>query len=225
MVVVVVGVLLGVVLWWRWKRSGVRFDNFVVLGLVWGYVRLWHALRREGEKVAAGPAILVANHTCSPDAAFVTAVCGQPPCFLIADSYYANPWLRYLFESVQSVAVRRDGWDVAALRQALRRLREKRIVVIFPEGGLSNAGRQRPRRGRCGVAWLALVSGAPVVPVYIAGGPRTHKVLRAWLTPSRVRLVVGKPVNLDAYRGRPRNRRLLEEVTALILERVADLRP
>ena len=50
-------------------------------------------------------------------------------------------------------------------------------------------------------------------------------VTRAWLRPSRVRVVFGPAVDLSAYVGRPISRKLLEEVTALLMRRVAELDP
>lgn len=220
----IVFILIVLVLVVRWRRSGWGLGPFLCMEAVYLYVRLWHGCRCRGWPLPrGGPAIVVANHTCSADAALVTAICPRPPCFLIAGPYYANALLRRFFESIHAVPVMRDGGDVTAVRLALRRLQEGHILVIFPEGGLSNAGRSRPRRGKAGVALLALLSGAPVVPVCIQGGPQTNQVLRAWLRPSRAQVVCGRPVDLSGYRTRPRNRQVLEEVTQLILDRIAQL--
>src|SRR5262249_38144927 len=111
--------------------------------------------------------------------------------------------------------------------RSLMQLSEGRMVGIFPEGNLSGTVGARIRPGKAGVALLALRSHAPVFPVYIDGGPRTEKLLLGWLRPSRVpvRVYYGRPVDLSAYYGRPVSRRLLEEVTELIMRRVAALRP
>src|SRR5262249_10242217 len=95
------------------------------------------------------------------------------------------------------------------------------------EGNLSGVVRDRPRKPKHGIALLALRSRVPVFPVYIAGGPRTDQLLRSWLLPSprSVRVIVGPRVGLAADYGRPVDRRVLEEVTTLIMKRVQDLRP
>jgi 1-acyl-sn-glycerol-3-phosphate acyltransferase len=215
------------VAWRRWRRSGLRPGTFLGVGLVYAYARLWHGWRGDHATPlpAKGGALLVANHTCSADPAFLQAGCPRPLSFLIAREYYLVGGLRRLFEGIECVPVVRDGRDVGSVRTGLRRLRNGRIVCLFPEGGLSNYGRPTLRRAKCGVALLALRSQAPVYPAFVAGGPQCHEVPRAWLWPSRVRVVFGPPVDLSDYYDRPITRRLLEEVTTLIMNRVEALRP
>src|SRR5262249_14601415 len=114
----------------------------------------------------------------------------------------------------------------AALR-GLRRLREGHLVCIFPEGNLSGVAKNRLRAGKHGAALLALRSRAPVYPAYIAGGPRTKHLLLAWLLPppGRVRGGFGPAIDLSAYYDRPRTRQVLEEVTALLMDRIQALHP
>jgi 1-acyl-sn-glycerol-3-phosphate acyltransferase len=96
---------------------------------------------------------------------------------------------------------------------------------LFPEGNLSGVGRNRMVHAKPGAALLALRSRAPVIPVAIRGGPRTHKLLYSWLMPSprATRAVFGKPIDLSAYYDRPRNRQTLEEVRDVIQRHVAEL--
>ena len=121
------------------------------------------------------------------------------------------------------VPVSRNGRDAVAARTAIRRLQEGRVICIFPEGGLSNAGRPRLRPGKAGAALIALRSQAPVFPALISGGPQTSSLKGAWLRPSRVRVRFGRAIDLSVYQGRPLDRRLLEEVTRVLMGRIADL--
>jgi 1-acyl-sn-glycerol-3-phosphate acyltransferase len=211
----------------RWRRSGLSAADFFGLGLFHVYSRLWHGVVINARPPCyhRGPAIIVVNHTCSADAAFVACGFRGPPSYLVADNYYKIPGLRWLFTRMNCVPVQRNGRDVQAIRLGLRRLSEGRILCIFPEGGLSNAGRRRPRPGKAGAALLALRSRAPVYPVRISGGPQTHRVLRAWVRPTRARVTFGPAVDLTAYYGRPINRKLLEEVRDLLMRRIAELEP
>jgi 1-acyl-sn-glycerol-3-phosphate acyltransferase len=190
------------------------------------YGRLWHGCRSNGwlPLPVKGAAILYSNHTCSADGAFLQTWSRRGLHFLMAREYYDG--LRFfqgIFDAMGCVLVRRKGSDPACIRTALRRLRAGGVLCIFPEGGLSGAGRNRFRRAKCGVALLALRSGAPVYPVLITGGPQHSNVPRAWLRPSRVRLHAGQPVDLSAYLNRPIGRPLLEEVTVYLMQQVAAL--
>jgi 1-acyl-sn-glycerol-3-phosphate acyltransferase len=225
--VVAVVVVVILVAWWRWRRSGEPAFVFVGSGLLQGYASLWHRMSTNGPAPLPrrGPAIIIANHTCSADAAFLSAACRRPLSFLVAREYYKIKVLRPLFRVLACVPVARSGGDAGAVRVALKRLEQGCVLCVFPEGGLSNAGRQRPRRGKAGAALLALTSRAPVFPVLIVGGPQTPKIQRSWLRPSgrKTQVIFGAAIDVSAYLGRPRDRKLLEEVTALFMERIASL--
>src|SRR5207245_1036617 len=91
------GIAAAVILARGW-RSGKRFIDYLGIGLVYVYARLWHRWSSDGEAplCAKGPAILVSNHTCSADPSFLTAGCGRVLSFMIAQEYYHTPLLRHL---------------------------------------------------------------------------------------------------------------------------------
>ena len=145
---------------------------------------------------------------------------------MIAAEYFCNFVLRWFFNWIHSVPVTRNGRDVRAVREAIRVLKMGYVLCIFPEGGLTNAGRAGARSAKSGIALIALRSRAPVYPVAIAGGPQTNTVALAWLTPSapkRVRVTYGDPIDLSRYYDQPITRPLLEEVTRVIMGTVAQL--
>lgn len=211
----------------RWRRSGLTFLDYLGMAFFTAYGRLWHGCVGNNFTPVPwrGPALLYANHTCSTDPIFLACLHPRPISFMIAREYYAIPALGPLFRRMGCVPVQRKLCDTAAVRVGLRRLSEGRILCIFPEGGLSNAGKLRPRRGKAGVGLLALRSTAPVIPVRITRGPQTHRILPAWLRPSRARVTFGAPVDLSAYRGRRITRRLVEEVATHLMQQVAALDP
>src|SRR5579885_3534844 len=169
---VAVGLLATAGLLGAWRRSGLPLFDLTALHAFRAYARLWHGVPRRGTRQlpAKGPALLIANHTCSADPAILQTCCPRPLCFLIAREYYHLPVARRFFGHFGMVPVARNGRDITALRVGLRRLAEGRVVCLFPEGGLSGAGTGRVRPGRGGAALLALRSGAPVYPAFIAGG-------------------------------------------------------
>jgi 1-acyl-sn-glycerol-3-phosphate acyltransferase len=218
----------GIALLVRWQMSGQGLVDFLGLGLVNSYARLWHrwSCNRPAGLPTSGPALIVSNHTCSSDPSFVVAGCKRRVGFLIAREFFANEALRRFFDWIRSVPVVRDGRDVKAVRLALKNLADGHVLCIFPEGGLSNAGRGKMRPGKLGVALIALRSRVAVYPVAVSGGPQCDSILQAWLLPSaptRVRVTYGDPVDLSAYYDRPITRKLLDEVTRLIMGKIAEL--
>ena len=211
----------------NWKRSGRSFGSFMGLGTVRLYARLWHGCTFPAplDVPARGGALVVVNHTSSPDGCFVQCGCRRGMTFLVADDFF-QPRLLWIWATTACVPVTRKGFDVRAAREGLRRLLEGRVVVVFPEGTLSGAG-LRSRTPKCGAAFLALHSDVPVYPAFISGGPQHPDVLTGWFLPprKRVRIVYGQPLDLTPYRNRPINRALLEEVTAFFMRQIFALDP
>lgn len=217
-----VAILILLARWWRAGRP--KLVDYLGLGVVYLYARVWHRWSAHGEGgPSSGPAILLANHTCSADPAFLQAGFSRPLSFVIAQEYYHIPLLRRLLSYIGCVPVARNGRDATGVRVALRRLSEGRMLCIFPEGGLTHAERRSLRPAKAGVALLALRSQAPVYPALIVGGPRTSSLPRAWLRPSRVQVIYGPSVDLSAYYGLPINRKLLDEVTRALMRRLGNL--
>lgn len=226
--VVVLAVMAGFVAF-RWRRSGKQFVEFGCQSVAGCYAQLWHRLRRNSVDPLppAGPVLLVSNHTCSADAAFLQGGCSRPLCWLASREHYeSHPLIRKLLDILHCVPVRCNGKDTTAAREGLKRLEEGRVLCVFPEGNLSGVAAGRLRSPKGGAAWLALRSGAPVVPAWIAGGPRTAQLVRGWVMPSwrTTQVVFGKPVDLSRFQGKPINRRLLEEATTFLVKEIEALK-
>ena len=186
---------------------------------------VWHRCGATGAEVLPrhGPAILVANHPNHSDPAFLIHACRWPLRFLHAQESFNTPVLHRLFSHAGSVPVRRRGQDTGAVRAALRLLEQGQILCIFPQGEVDGVGPPN-EHGKHGAAYLALKSHAPVYPVAIVGGPRSHSVLRDWFEPSGgVQVVIGPAIDLTMYCGERIRRDILEEVTHRITQRIDEL--
>src|SRR5262245_56057260 len=103
----------------RWRRSGRRLVDFLGLGVVMLYARLWHRCTSNGPAPLppAGPALLVSNHTCSADPAFLAWCTPRLLGFLVTRSHYnLHPLVRRLMDHIGCTPVVRNGRDVAAAR-------------------------------------------------------------------------------------------------------------
>lgn len=223
------GVMLGAAIQRRGLRGFLRtaFDAIERLTLRL-FARFWHGLEEPiGElPPARGAAIFIANHASHADPAFLVGASRRALRFLQASECYHVPILRRLFRMAGCIPVRREGSDVAAIRAALRRLRQGDALCIFPEGEVRSAGRDKLGDCKTGPALLALRSGAPVYPAWIDGGPESTRLLKAWLWPSRrVRVIFGPAIDLAPYRGRPINHALLREMTDHFARSILALRP
>jgi 1-acyl-sn-glycerol-3-phosphate acyltransferase len=113
------------------------------------------------------------------------------------------------------IPVDRKRTDAGALRSAADSLAADQMVITFPEGS-RNDGEMRQIKN--GIGWLALVSGAPIVPVAIfgtrePGGATESKPPKG----ARLDVVYGESIRFEAMPW-PRTPELIEDVTGQILE-------
>lgn len=190
----------------------------------------WRANLERSPLPAEGGAIVLSNHRSPIDPLLIwmnhhlrqearnVRVIG----FLTAAEYCDIPGLRWLVRTMQSIPVNRDGKDMGPTREAIRRLREGRLIGIFPEAGLNFDNDLREPNP--GIAFLALKAQVPVYPVFIHDAPQCGDSMTAPFTTScRVRISYGEPIDLSAYYDRRNSQELLVEVTNLLMSRLAAL--
>jgi 1-acyl-sn-glycerol-3-phosphate acyltransferase len=153
-----------------------------------------------------GPVILAANHLSFIDSFVIPIVAPRPVSFLAKAEYFRMPgvlgWLiRTGLTAIDALPVPRGEHRAAqeALDLALAVLTEGRAFGIHPEGSRSRDGRLY--RGRTGVAWLALASGAPVVPVGLIGTDIMQPVGTRYPRLVRITVRFGKPLYFDPPTG------------------------
>ena len=180
-----------------------------------------------------GSAIIVANHSSPADPMLLWlghfAQFKRPRLrvigFMMAREYYLlNRLLTWMCRAMESIPVERAGQDMAPIREALRRLQDGHWLGLFPEGGINvEAPDERLRPGGTGVAWLALKSKAPVIPVYIRNAPRSTSMVRVFFKRTHTTLTYGPPVDLSQWQRQKPSHRDLIEVTDKIMQSIADL--
>ena len=176
---------------------------------------------------ASGPFIMASNHLSFLDSVILQALAPRPVHFFAKEEYFTGTGLRgrarrRFFESVGSVPVRRDeqAASVAALESLVGLLESGQGVGIYPEGTRSRDGRLY--RGRTGAAWLALTTGAPVVPVGLRDTQHLQPPDTRAIRPHRFTVAVGEPLDF----GHPGRRHTLpqrRDATAAIMDAIAAL--
>ncbi|GAA1124524.1 lysophospholipid acyltransferase family protein [Microbacterium aurantiacum] len=184
--------------------------------------RLLYRPRVEGRDLVPrhGPVIFASNHLSFLDSIAIPVAAPRPVHFLAKSSYFESAGSRWFFTSIGAIPVQRGAGQAAldALDQQRRILQEGRAVALYPEGTRSLDGRLY--KGRTGVAFLALQTGAPVVPVGLIGTDAVMPV-GAKMPSLRHRVTVkfGAPLDLShhgpATSGRAR-RGATDEIMAAI---------
>jgi 1-acyl-sn-glycerol-3-phosphate acyltransferase len=166
---------------------------------------------------AAGPVLLVSNHVSVLDPPFVGGAAPRELYFLAKEELFAIPLFGRLVHALNARPVKRDGSDGRALKAALRLLRDGRALLLFPEGTRQRAGTLGP--GKPGAGMLAVMSGAPVVPVYVSGTAQALPPGRSVPRPTRVRVSFGPPLHFkaaDDERSKERYREATDEMMRAI---------
>ncbi len=189
-----------------------RLTRWFLRGLARLLVFLWTKPKVYGLEnyPRKGPALLVMNHLGDPDGALLLVYLKPIPDFLGKIELIDTPVLGPLMDAMGTIWVHRGQPDRKALQVALQALKQGYIVGIAPEGRESLTGALE--EGTDGAAFLAIKSGAPIVPVTVTGTENKRlfgnmKRLRR----TAVTLTVGEPFHLPA--GIPRfegTRRIME---------------
>jgi 1-acyl-sn-glycerol-3-phosphate acyltransferase len=176
-----------------------------------------------------GPLILAANHTSNLDAVVIGSwlmpELGRRIHWLGKKELFAWPLVGWAAANGGVHPVDRGAADVQAYRLAKRILDEGNILFVFPEGTRSPDGALQEAQD--GVAVLAMRTGAPIVPIAIAGSngvwPKGQKLPHPG---GHVIVRVGSPFRPLELLPDGTDRRVGKGlVTTLIMERIAALLP
>jgi 1-acyl-sn-glycerol-3-phosphate acyltransferase len=168
-----------------------------------------------------GPALVVFNHIGDLDGFLVGSVLSFPPDAIVKIETRDERWLvGRIIRAYGFIYIHRGMPDRRALRAVLDGLAEGRVVVLAPEGRQTLTGGLE--EGTDGTTFLALKSGAPIIPVALTGtqNPRVYGNLKKWKR-SDVTVTIGKPFyveeQLDRHESMPAGtRRIMEELAKLL---------
>lgn len=143
---------------------------------------------------ADGPLIVAANHASVLDPLVLGCALPRPLRFLAKEELWSHPVVGWALDALGGIPVARGRGDVAALAAARSALGRGEAVGLFPEGGVRRHGPWLR-----GAARLALVTGAPLLPVRLLG--TAAAISRGRVGLPRVAVLVGAPLAVAS--GRP----------------------
>jgi len=177
-----------------------------------------------------GGVIIVPNHVSHFDPLVVGHFifgAGRWPRFLGKASIWKVPVLGPFLRKLRQIPVERGSVDaVRSLDALIEALEQGGIVVVYPEGTTTRSPDLWPMRGKTGAARLALITGAPVVPVANWGAqrifdPRSNRLRFRPRVP--VTVTAGKPVDLSRWQDATPTRAVLDQMTDTIMLEISSL--
>jgi len=163
-----------------------------------------HIIGRENVP-RTGAMIFASNHLSFIDSIAIPVAAPRNVRFLAKATYFEGKGLgnrlsATFFTAMGASPVRRGAGQAAleALDQQKQLLEQGEAIALYPEGTRSLDGRLY--KGRTGVAFLALQTGAPVIPVGLTGTDKIMPVgARMPRLKPRVTIRFGEPLDVTAH--------------------------
>lgn len=166
----------------------------------------------------SGPVILAANHIGLLDGPALVALTRRLTFALVKREAFTGAVGQFLIHLGQ-ISLNRREIDPQAIKRAVQVLRAGKVLAVFPEGGRSG-GEVAWAKG--GAAYLAMITGAPIVPVAILGtrepGQRKNQIPQLR---KPIHVVYGEPFNVPRSSW-PRRKAAVAKWTEVVRERLAD---
>jgi len=174
---------------YRLVRAVVRF----------GLLR-WLRVQRRGTDVldTPGPVIVAPVHRSNLDAPLVAAIANRRVRSLAKQSLFSHPVGAWVMAALGAIPVRRGEADREAMRSAREIISRGEMMIVFPEGTRQQGDQVVGLFD--GVAYLATKTGAPIIPVGIAGTEQAMGSGSRGIRRSRCAVVVGQPITAPSGR-------------------------
>jgi len=168
-----------------------------------------------------GGALIAANHASFVDPPFIGIALDQQIHYLARKTLFDHPVAGAILRSWNSIPVDQERPDMTSLKTVVRRLRDGKKVLVFPEGERSFDGKLLP--GQPGIGLIVAKSGVPVIPVRLFG---THEALPrggSIIHPSEITLVCGKPWICDPSSYGCEGKELYQRISDDIMQQIGAL--
>jgi 1-acyl-sn-glycerol-3-phosphate acyltransferase len=154
-------------------------------------------VRRETAEQAGG-FLLAANHISHFDPVIISSAVRRKIDWMAMAEFFPHPLLGRFLKAIDAFPADRHRADRKTIRTAMERLKQERIVGIFPEGGIRDGARSVLEGAplRPGASTLAHMASVPILPCVIIGTDRFYSA-KSWLRWRRtpIWIAFGEPIS------------------------------
>jgi len=178
-------------------------------------VRPFFPIRVYGERnIKNKKSLIVGNYVSGWDPLIFTMWTKNFISFVYKAEFRKIPFLRWVFDGLECVPVRRGEVDMNATKTILRLLKNDKAVCLFPEG-TRNPNVDCLQEFHSGAALFAIKTHSPLRPFYI--WDKTRACLKNYM-------IIGDEFELKEFYDKPINHDTLAEATNIIKEKMDALR-
>lgn len=172
--------------------------------------------------IETGPLILAVNHASFFDPP-LAGICSRRGVYYLARKTLLKwPFFGPLFPAMNVIPVERDGNDMSALREVIKKIKQGNGVVLFPEGTRSKDGCLQP--ARAGIGLVIAKTGAPVLPMRIFGSfdafPKSSRRLHF----PQITVVLGEPIHFSPEEIASTSRETYQNLSDRVMEAISSLK-
>lgn len=165
---------------------------------------------------AEGAVILAANHASNIDPPLMASLIDRPVSYMAKIELFENPIFGAAIRRCHAFSVKRGASDRGAIKAAVNVLKEGRILGLFPEGTRSKTGELQ--KAEAGVALIAAMTGAPIVPVAILN---SHRIFSNGGLIPHLRIMYGAPI---MFHGDRKSKEELDAFSEEIMAHIARMK-
>lgn len=159
--------------------------------------------------ITEGPVLVASNHQSFLDPPLVGNLYQDQMIYLARKTLFRG-FGAWLYPKWDAIPVDQDRPDMASLKAIIRRLKEGRRVLVFPEGARTFDGQLG--EAAPGIGLIAAKSGAVIQPVRISGARDALPRGSARIRLARITVAVGPPIRLSPQEAAAKSK---DEYTAI----------
>ena len=170
----------------------------------------------QGRRIKGG-AIVISNHVSVFDVAIVMFVFPTRTmrCLMAELLYKKNIFFTVFLKLLGGIKVDRNAHDYSFVNKCSKILRKGGVIEIYPEARIPNEGEARPLPFKSSAAYIALESGAPIIPIYNSGN---------YFKKGGNRVIIGTPIDVrELYDSSLSHADNLKNISEILRQRVIEL--
>lgn len=189
-----------------------KIGRVVFRTAIFTYCKIVYRIKTVGKEniPADGALIFCGNHRTYLDPPVIIVTAGRHMRFMAKEELRKNPFLAFLGVIFEGIYVKRDAKDISAMKEAIKTLKSGGCIGLFPEG-TRNGLEKNDGKLKNGAAYLALKTGAKIVPIGIQGEAKPFH---------RTTIVYGEPLDFSTKYNISEDKEAADKATDELKEKI-----